>query len=69
MLWFYLKYTLKSFRSNKLITFGSLLSIVLGVLSSFLIYQWVHNELTIEICHVNDQDAVLVTRTATTVLS
>ena len=61
MLWFYLKYTLKSFRSNKLIAFGSLLSIVLGVLSSFLIYQWVHNELTMDRFHKNAEHIYLMT--------
>lgn len=62
MLWFYLKYTLKSFRSNQLITLSSLLSIVLGVLSSFLIYQWVHNELTMDRFHKNAEHIYLVTQ-------
>ncbi|GEM_PF-1202096 len=45
------KYTTRIFKKNSLITLASLASIVLGVLSSFLIYLWVESELTTDQFH------------------
>lgn len=47
------KYTTRIFRRNSLITLASLASIVLGVLSSFLIYLWVEAEVTTDQFHSN----------------
>ncbi len=47
------KYTARIFKKNSLITLASLASIILGVLSSFLIYLWVESELTTDQFHAN----------------
>ena len=47
------KFTVRILKKNTLITFASLASIVLGVLSAFLIYLWVDNELSADQFHAN----------------
>ncbi|WP_422356538.1 ABC transporter permease [Roseivirga pacifica] len=47
------KFATRVFRKNSLITFASLTSIVVGVLSTFLIYQWLNSELTTDQFHSN----------------
>lgn len=47
------KFATRVFRKNSLITFASLTSIVVGVLSTFLIYLWVDAELSTDQFHSN----------------
>ena len=53
MISFYIKRAFQHFNSTRLITIGSFLSLVLGVLSAFFIYKWVANELTMDRYHEN----------------
>ena len=45
------KFAIREMRKNKLITLGSLLSLVLGALSIMPIYLWIHNERSMDQMH------------------
>ena len=49
----YFKFAFRSILKNKLITLGSIVSMVVGILSVFLIYTWVDNELSTDRFHKN----------------
>lgn len=50
---YYFKFALRQLFRNKLIAFGSIASMVVGVLSACLIYVWVDNELSTDRFHEN----------------
>ncbi|MFY0591147.1 ABC transporter permease [Roseivirga sp.] len=52
-------FALKTMLRNKLITLGSLTSMVVGILSVFLIYIWVDNELSTDRFHENSENLYL----------
>lgn len=56
---YHFKFALRQLLRNKLIAFGSLVSIVVGVLSAFLIYIWVDNELSTDRFHTNSEHLYL----------
>ena len=47
----HLKFALREMRKNRLITFGSILSLVLGALCIMFIYLWIHNERSMDHMH------------------
>lgn len=47
----YFKFAVKQMLKNKLITIGSIFSMVMGLLVTVLIYTWVHNELSMDQFH------------------
>lgn len=56
----FFNFAFRSMLRNKLITLGSITSMVVGILSAFLIYIWVDNELSTDRFHTNS-DNIYVT--------
>lgn len=63
----YLKFASREMLKNKLITIGSLTSMVIGILSALLIYIWVDNELSMNQFHQNS-DRIFITLSQQSVL-
>ena len=60
MLKHYIKFALRSFRSNKIIFAGSLATLCLGALCISLLFSYVHNELTMDDFHERKKDIYML---------
>ncbi|WP_167618731.1 ABC transporter permease [Maribellus sediminis] len=61
MLKHYLKYTLRNFKSNRLVFAGSVLSVFLSALCISLLFTYIQNELSMDDFHKREKDIYLLT--------
>jgi len=61
MLKHYLKYAIRSFKSNRLIFIGSIASVFLSALCISLLFTYIRNELTMDNFHKREKDIYLLT--------
>ncbi|MHA7110695.1 ABC transporter permease [Sunxiuqinia elliptica] len=60
MVRYYLKYTFRNFKSNRLVFAGSLVTILLSALCISLLYTYIHNELSMDNFHKREKDIFLL---------
>ncbi len=61
MLKHYFKYSIRNFRSNRLVFAGSIVTVFLGVLCISLLFTYIWNELSMDDFHKREKDVYLVT--------
>jgi len=60
MIRYYLKLAFRSFKSSKLLFFGSIITVFLGVLSISLLFSYVNNELSMNKFHRHEKDIYMM---------
>jgi len=60
MIQYYLKQAFRSFKSSRLLFFGSIITVFLGVLSISLLFSYVNNELSMNKFHRHEKDIYMV---------